>query len=321
MSLDFYWTLSATAPADRRRAEWTADDRPWAPPEDARSRRLQINRYDYLAQVARAAELTGFDGIVIPDDPDGEESWIVTGALIRETRRLRLVTGVAPGSASAVYHGKMASSVQRFSGDRQSWLIDLSATRADRTRQGDGLAQSDVDDRAHELIALTDGIWGDGPFELDGRHFVVEKGGLGDLVRGRTRPPLWLRQHDTLSPDLLAQADVVLLAGVPAPALADAIADARARHGGRSIRIAADIPLLTRAETRDIDAERARLSPPPHALVGTFDDVAAQLTQLAGLGLDIALLSATDQIREVHIAGEQIIARVRRQQGAARAAA
>ncbi|MFD2137392.1 LLM class flavin-dependent oxidoreductase [Novosphingobium resinovorum] len=124
MALRFYWHLSSTAAADRRRAEWGDGDRPWVPARDAGSRRLQINHYDYLTQVARAAELTGFDGIVIPDEPEGEEPWIVTGNLLRETRRVQLVTAVAPGSASGVYHAKMAASVQRFSGDRQGWLID-----------------------------------------------------------------------------------------------------------------------------------------------------------------------------------------------------
>lgn len=306
MALSFYWTLSTTAAADRRRAEWADGDRAWAPARDAGSRRLQINHYDYLTQVARVAELTGFDGLVIPDEPEGEEPWIVTGTLLRETRRLELVTAIAPGSASGVYHAKMASSVQRFSGDRQGWLIDgvrgLSA--------GDPVVPQDSAARTGELLTLLEGLWGDGPFDQEGEHFIVEKGGLGGLVKGRRRPPVWLRQSEAPGADLLGHAEVLLLDGAtPVDALADLIADTR--RSNPTLRIAASLPLLTRADERDVAAETAYLAPTPSTLVGTYDAVTAKLRDIAAAGLDIAVLSAPDQVREVHVAGEQIIGRFR----------
>lgn len=306
MALSFYWNLSTTAPTDRRRGEWAEGERPWVPVRDAGSRRLQINHYDYLTQVARAAELTGFDGIVVPDEPLGEEPWIVTGALLRETRRLGIVTTVAPGSASGVYQGKMASSVQRFSGDRQSWLIDS----GEGPEAGDTLAIEERPARTGELLTLLEGIWSEGPFDLEGRHFVVEKGGLGGLVAGRGRPPIWLRWSDRPGAELLAHADVLLIDGeVPLGSLAEVIGALRGDYP--SLRIAADLPLLARAEASDVAVEHGRRDPSPSALVGTFDEVAAKLGELAGAGLDIAVLSAPDQIQEVHIAGEQVIGRFR----------
>lgn len=306
MALSFFWYLSTSSPVDRRRAEWALGDRPWAPARDAASRRLQINHYDYLTQVARAAELTGFDGIVVPDETDGEEPWIVTGTLSRETRRLALVTTVTPGSASAVYQGKMASSVQRFSGDRQAWLIN----QAQGLQAGDSIAPESTSERATELMTLLEGIWGDGPFDQDGNHFIVEKGGLGSLVKGRKRPPVWLRQSDRPAKELLPHADVLLLdEETPIDALADAVADARKAASG--LRIAARLPILARAEAADVAVERERIELPGAALVGTYNDIAATLNDLTRAGLDIAVFSATNQIQEVHIAGEQIIGRVR----------
>lgn len=306
MALSFFWTLSTTAAADRRRAEWTDGDRPWAPASDAGSRRLQINHYDYLAQVARGAELTGFDGLVIPDEPDGEEPWIVTGTLLRETRRLQLVTAVAPGSASGVYHAKMAASVQRFSGDRQGWLVEGARGLA----AGDPVAPHDSAERTGELLTLLEGIWGDGPFDQEGRHFIVEKGGLGGLVKGRRRPPVWLRQSEAPGPQLLGHADVLLLDTLPPiDALANLIAEAR--RANPAVRLAATVPVLTRADERDVATETAFRAPAPSTLVGTYDAVAAGLRAFASAGLDIAVLSAPDQIHEVHIAGEQVIGRFR----------
>ncbi len=306
MALSFYWHLSTDAPADRGRGEWAEGERPWTPKQDVASRRLQINHYDYLTQVARAAELTGFDGIVVPDDPQGEEPWIVTGALLRETRRVGIVTTVAPGSASGVYQGKMAASVQRFSKDRQSWLIENGEGRG----AGDVLAAGERAVRTGELLTLLEGIWSDGPFDLEGRHFVVEKGGLAGLVKDRRRPPVWLRLSDGPDADLLAHADVLLIdTDEPLGSLSDLVRLLRQDYP--SLRIAAHLPLLARAEAQDVAVELGRRDLSPSALVGTFDDVAAKLGELAGAGLDIAVLSAPDQIQEVHIAGEQVIGRVR----------
>jgi alkanesulfonate monooxygenase len=306
MALSVYWNLSTTAAPDHRRAEWGEGERAWVPTRDDGSRRLQINHYDYLTQVARVAELTGFDGLVIPDEPDGEEPWIVTGTLLRETRRLQLVTAIAPGSASGVYHAKMAASVQRFSNGRQGWLVDGARGLA----AGDPVAPQDSAARSGELLTLLEGIWGDGPFDQDGRHFIVEKGGLGGLVRGRRLPPVWLRQSERPGDDLLAHAEVLLLDEVvPVDALSDLVADAR--RANPSLRIAAPLPLLTRADDRDVAVEAAYLDPAPSTLVGTYESVTAKLRDLAAAGLGIAVLSAPDQIREVHVAGEQIIGRLR----------
>lgn len=43
---------------------------------------------DYIAQVAKAAELAGFEGALLPTGP---EPWIAAAALARETRRIRFL--------------------------------------------------------------------------------------------------------------------------------------------------------------------------------------------------------------------------------------
>lgn len=321
MALDFYWILSTVSEVDNGRGEWRALQRPWAPPADSDSRAVQINHYDYLTQVARVAELTGFDGVVIPDDPLGEEPWIVAGTLIRETRRLELVTSIAPGAASAVYQGKMAASFQRFANDRQAWFVDGPAVASVELAEAGGLAPLEAATRTEELLTLTDGIWSEGPYSQEGLFFTVENGGLGILARNRRRPPYWLR--DTASNTQTAldlRADVVVLPITEPHLLPDAIAAARSRYGA-SVRIAAEIALFARPEERDLAAEHHRITLRPNLLAGTFATVSETLSAWNDAGLDIVLLNADDQIREVNIAGEQIISRVRRLERAARPAA
>src|SRR6185295_10580356 len=46
---------------------------------------------DYLAEVARTAELLGFEGVLTPTGTFCEDAWLVTAALLRETSRLKFL--------------------------------------------------------------------------------------------------------------------------------------------------------------------------------------------------------------------------------------
>jgi len=319
MAFEFHWHLATSRQANRNRGEWAPDERHWAPLRDADSRNRQFNIYDYLAQVARAAEFTGFDGIVIPDDPHGEEPWILASALIRETRHVKLIATTEPGSASAVYRTKMASSAQRFSAGRLIFGIDLERDEKTRAREGDFLPQDAAAARAEEFLALGKGIWGEGPFDFEGEFFVVEQGGLAGLVTNAAYPGLWVRGGGEAGRKLAAEQDgTLVLQPQPIGQITGAVARLRAEGSGR---IVAELPVLARALEADVAAELARGAPAPHTLTGTYDNVAGQIAALAEAGLDGVILSAPDQIHEVHIAGEQIVSRVRRHLDAAARAA
>ena len=49
---------------------------------------------DYLAQIARAADDLGYTGVLTPTGTWCEDSWLVTAALLRETKRLKFLRGV-----------------------------------------------------------------------------------------------------------------------------------------------------------------------------------------------------------------------------------
>ena len=57
-------------------------------------------RIEYLAQVARAAEDLGFTGVLTPTGTWCEDSWLVTAALLRETKRLKFLVASRPNAIS-----------------------------------------------------------------------------------------------------------------------------------------------------------------------------------------------------------------------------
>ena len=124
MTIEFIWQLPTSgdgryaAPASRAgRANAGAPSPLQAGVSDPRGARPPFNYFDYLHQIARAADLSGFDGIQIRHDTQGDESWIVAGYLARSTRHLKLIAEFDAAWGSAVYAAKNAVS---FSASRRA---------------------------------------------------------------------------------------------------------------------------------------------------------------------------------------------------------
>jgi len=181
--LQAYWTVPTHGdPSPRGRRGWTAPAAPhvWANQTTTDPRPGRFTDFDYLVQVARAAESVGFDGLLVPYDPNGEESWIAATALAREVRRLRIVPEFQPGFATAVYTAKLSLSFQRYFADRLGWKPAL-RTDADAQRAvGDLLDGPARLARAAELLTIGAGVWNESGFTHLGEHFEVEGGGLFD---------------------------------------------------------------------------------------------------------------------------------------------
>ena len=70
---------------------------------------------DYLASVARTADQLGFEGVLTPTGTWCEDAWLVTSALIRETRNLKFLVAFRPGVTSPTLSAQMAAAFQRIS--------------------------------------------------------------------------------------------------------------------------------------------------------------------------------------------------------------
>ena len=115
MSIEFIWQLPTSGDGrhgdaeKRRRGERSSAEHPYSPGvTDPRGH--SFNYFDHLHQVARAADLAGFDGLRIPEDPSGDEPWIVAGYVARGTRHLKLLTEFEASRGSSVYAAKNAVS-------------------------------------------------------------------------------------------------------------------------------------------------------------------------------------------------------------------
>jgi len=163
---------------------------------------------------ARAAELSGLDAVTVPFDPDGAESLVVAGGLLRGTRAPFQVTAeFHPAIATPVYAAKLSASLQRFSGSRLGWRLLTELDQAVARAQGDFTAPAERYDRAAEFLTVAKGVWDTRDYTFEGRYYQVLNGGFPESRLAPGFPRIYL---SGTSPEALSlsavHADVHLFA-------------------------------------------------------------------------------------------------------------
>ncbi|TNC78095.1 LLM class flavin-dependent oxidoreductase [Janthinobacterium lividum] len=349
MTIEFIWQLPTSgdgryaAPGITRRGERAAG----APSplqagvSDPRGARPPFNYFDYLHQIARAADLSGFDGIQIRHDTQGDESWIVAGYLARSTRHLKLIAEFDAAWGSAVYAAKNAVSFQRFTGGRLAWQIGHGGDAAARRRQGDTVPDADILPRIDEFITVARGVQSTSPFSFKGKFFEVQDGGFKGPLANHPINTIYLTGESSEALALSArQADVHVFDAAPVEALQPSIASlqAQARQLGRTVAAGVCIDLLARETFEEAlrDARRyrsgaglpddapfdagaaafwpgfAQAQTGAHgALVGSYEQVSAALEAYAQAGISSFVLAAIPHFEEAYRIGEHVLPRVR----------
>lgn len=345
MALEFIWQLPTSGDgrygnADkRRRGERLLGTHPYSEGvTDPRGRRF--NHFDYLHQVARAADLAGFDGVRIPDDPSGDDSWIVAGYLVRGTRNVKVIAEFEASWGSAVYAAKNSASFQRSSGGRFGWQIKTIENDRQRRARGDFLSDQEQQKRIEEFVTVARGVLTESRYDFEGRYFEVKDGGFQGALGSQRVPPVYLSGGSGGDFRLSAKvADVHILDAAPVAVVAHEIGILRdlARKNGRRLEFGIRLDVVARetnAEAR-FDAERYHLQQPPVAsstvsqdlwigltrettganatLVGSYDLVARHLNSYVVAGVSSLFLSSVPHLEEAYRLGEHVLPRVRSQ--------
>ncbi len=190
--------------------------------------------YDYLRQVATAADTLGYEGVLIPTGRSCEDPWVVASALAPVTRRLKFLVAVRPGLHQPALAARMAATFDRLSGGRL--LINL-VTGGDRTElEGDGVFLDHAQRYAQSEEFIR--IWREilsrshegGTFDYEGEHLSVKGAKLLYPPVQKPHPPVYFGGSSEAAHDLAAeQVDTYLTWGEPPAAVAQKVADVRAR--------------------------------------------------------------------------------------------
>jgi alkanesulfonate monooxygenase len=209
--------------------------------------------FDYLRQIAVAADSLGYGGVLLPTGRSCEDAWVVASSLIGATQSLRFLVAIRPGITSPGLSARMAATFDRLSGGRL--LINVVTGGDPGELAGDGLF-ADHDER-YEITDEFLRIWRDtlkrshdgGSTEFTGKHLRSSGGRVLLPPLQKPHPPLYFGGSSTAAHALAAeQVDVYLTWGEPVSAVAEKLADIRRRAAekGRTLRFGIRLHVIVR---------------------------------------------------------------------------
>jgi alkanesulfonate monooxygenase len=215
---------------------------------------------DYLAQVARAAEQAGFEGVLTPTGTWCEDAWLVTAALIRETQRLKFLVAFRPGMTSPTLAAQMAATYQRISRGRLLLNVVTGGQSDEQRRFGDHLPHDERYARTGEFLAIVRGAWSGEPFDFSGDHYQVE--GATVMQPPEPHPDIYFGGSSAAAGPVAARyVDVYLTWGEPPAQVAEKIAWIRelAAREGRTLRFGIRLHVITRDSAKEAWTEAEKL--------------------------------------------------------------
>ncbi|MET3117072.1 alkanesulfonate monooxygenase [Undibacterium sp. GrIS 1.8] len=248
----------------------------------------QIN-YDYLRQIAVAADTQGYDGVLLPTGRSCEDAWVVASSLIGATKNLKFLVAIRPGLSSPGLSVRMASTFDRLSNGRL--LINVVTGGDQGELEADGL-WADHSER-YEITDEFLRVWrgslagegadgASGGFDFDGKHIKVKGAKTLYPPVQKPYPPLYFGGSSEAAHELAAeQVDVYLTWGEPPAAVAEKIRDMRARAAkyGRTLRFGIRLHVIVR-ETNDAAWKAAE------ELISHVDDAVIARAQAAFAKMD-----------------------------------
>lgn len=208
---------------------------------------------DYLRQVAVAADTLGYDGVLLPTGRSCEDAWVVASSLIAATRQLKFLVAIRPGLSAPGLSVRMAATFDRLSNGRLLVNVVTGGDQAELEADGVFADHAERYEISDEFIriwrAALAGEGGAAGYDFDGKHFHVKGARTLYPPVQKPYPPLYFGGTSEPAHELAAeQMDVYLTWGEPPAAVAEKIADLRARatRHGRTLRFGIRLHVIVR---------------------------------------------------------------------------
>lgn len=209
--------------------------------------------FDYLKQIAQAADKLGFGGVLIPVGSHCEDPWIISAALAAQTKRLRFLAALRPGLATPTHWARQAAALDRLSDGR--FLVNVVAGGDPLELAGDGifLSHDARYEHAAEFLTVFRKLLAGETVTFKGKHIAVEGSRL--LFPPVQKPlPIWFGGSSDPALDVAAeQSDVFLTWGEPLALVEEKLnaVRARAKARGREVTFGLRMHLIVRETEKE----------------------------------------------------------------------
>jgi FMNH2-dependent dimethyl sulfone monooxygenase len=279
------------------------------------------------------------------------DAWSTAAALAAVTRRLELMVAVRPTFHHPALLAKQAANIDHISRGRLTLNVVSSWWAEEASQYGVQFDQHDERyARTAEWLEVVDGMWSQQAYSFAGRYYNVNHAVLSPKPVRRPRPTIYAGGESPAAKDLIARrCDAYLMHGDPPERIGAKIADMRTRRDATGLDpltfgcAGYVVCRRTAAEARreiaritDVQASAAgyanyqdwiantrleqRVSLEDYSvsnrglkagLVGTPEQIAAQLLEFERVGADLVLLQFSPQLEEMERFAEQVIPIVR----------
>lgn len=134
--------------------------------------------FNYLRQIAQAADDLGYFGVLLPTGRSCEDSWIVASSVAPFTKQLRYLVAVRPGLQSPSVAARMTATLDRVTDGRL--LINVVTGGDPVENQGDGIFL-DHDQRyevTREFLTVYKSLLAGETVNFSGNHIAINDGKL-----------------------------------------------------------------------------------------------------------------------------------------------
>jgi len=180
--------------------------------------------FNYLRQIAQAADQLGYYGVLLPTGRSCEDSWVVASAVAPWTERLRYLVAVRPGLQSPSVAARMTATLDRLSNGRL--LINVVTGGDPIENKGDGIFL-DHDERyavTREFLNVYSDLLAGKTVNVEGKHIQIEDGRLLFNPVQSPRPPLYFGGSSEAGIDVAVDTvDKYLTWGEPPALVADRV--------------------------------------------------------------------------------------------------
>ena len=208
--------------------------------------------FDYMRQVAQAADQLGYWGMLLPTGRSCEDSWVVGSALAPATKQLRFLIALRPGIMSPVLGARMAAALDRATDGRLLINVVTGGDPVELKGDGQWLAHDERYVLTAEFLEVWRRVMSGEAVHFEGRHIKVEDARIAFPPVQSPYPPLWFGGSSAAGIDVAAEhCDVYLTWGEPPADVADKIKVARAaaEKRGRAFTFGLRVHVIVR-ETR-----------------------------------------------------------------------
>ncbi|QTH44320.1 FMNH2-dependent alkanesulfonate monooxygenase [Cohnella sp. LGH] len=224
--------------------------------------------FDYMSQIAKAADSLGFGGVLLPTGKSCEDPWIAASALIPITRRLKFLVAVRPGLMSPTIAARMASTFDRISGGRLLINVVTGGDPVELAGEGLHLSHDARYDLTDEFLTIWRKALQGEEIDFAGEYIRIDGGKVLYPPVQQPYPPLYFGGSSDAGHKVAGRhVDVYLSWGEPPEQVAEKIAVVRelAAQQGRTVRFGIRLHVIVRE--KEEDAWKAA-----EELIGYLDD-------------------------------------------------